>query len=314
VSDDDVEWTRARVVMGLSDVRALEAPRVIEWNGAATELFPGTEDSTPLPSGVHANVSLPPGVPSLTFRAPLEFKGSAGLYWAALGKTTVVGLRSNAPSPSFQGNWLPSGRSVTSQGFQAEWKIPYLGRNFPQSWRDESVKGELLQSAAFGVDLIETVDHYRMSERSVKYAALFLLLTFATLWLVEVLCGVRVHPISYMLIGCAMCVFYLLELSLSEHLGFGLSYLIATAAIVAQIGAYGAAVLKTVRRAVIVAGMVGALYAYLYVVLTNEDYALLIGSIGVFALLAVIMRLTRNVDWYGTGSGPRAEGGERQAA
>src|SRR5262245_14427881 len=214
VSDDDVEWTRARVVMGLSDVRALEAPRVIEWNGAATELFPGTEDSTPLPSGVHANVSLPPGVPSLTFRAPLEFKGSAGLYWAALGKTTVVGLRSNAPSPSFQGNWLPSGRSVTSQGFQAEWKIPYLGRNFPQSWRDDNVKGELLQSAAFGVDLIETVDHYRMSERSVKYAALFLLLTFATLWLVEVLCGVRVHPFSYMLIGCEMCVFYLIVLSI----------------------------------------------------------------------------------------------------
>jgi inner membrane protein len=314
VSDGDVQWTDAQVVIGLSDVRALEAPAVIEWNRTATELLPGTGDSTPLASGVHANVSLPGEASSLTFRAPLEFKGSSGLYWAALGKTTVVGLKSNAASPSFQGNWLPSRRSVTPQGFQAEWKIPYLGRNFPQSWRDDGVKGELLQTAAFGVDLIETVDHYRMAERSVKYAGLFLLLTFATLWLVEVLCAVRLHPVPYILIGCAMCVFYLLELSLSEHLGFGPSYLIATGAIVAQIGAYGVAVLKTVRRAAIVAGMVAALYTYLYVVLTNEDYALLIGSIGVFALLAIIMRLTRNVDWYGAGSGPRADGGERKAA
>jgi inner membrane protein len=314
VSEADIDWKRAQIVLGMSDVRALEAPTAIEWSGGAVELLPGPGDAAPVPSGVHADVAWPAGASELTLRAPLQFKGSAGLYWTALGKTTVVTIRSNAPSPSFQGNWLPGRHVESAQGFQAEWRVPYLGRNFPQSWRDDAVSRDLLQSASFGVDLIESVDHYRMAERSVKYAGLFLLLTFATLWLVEVLCAVRVHPVPYLLIGCAMCVFYLLELSLSEHLGFGLSYLVATAAIVAQIGAYSVAVLKTAQRAAIVAGMVAALYGYLYVVLTNEDYALLIGSIGVFALLAVIMRLTRRVDWYGAGSGPTGTSAERRAA
>ena len=117
------------------------------------------------------------------------------------------------------------------------------------------------------------------------------------------LARVSVHPIQYLLVGSAMCVFYLLELSLSEHLGFGVAYLIATAAIVGQITAYCAAVLRTWPRALAVGGMTAALFGYLYVVLTNEDYALLIGSLGVFALLALIMRLTRRVDWWGTSTG-----------
>jgi inner membrane protein len=145
-----------------------------------------------------------------------------------------------------------------------------------------------------------------MAGRSVKYAGLFLLLTFATVWLVEVLCAMQVHPIQYLLLGGALCVFYLLELSLSEHLGFGRAYLLATLAIVAQVGGYTAAVLRSRGRAAIVAGMVAALYGYLYVLLTNEDYALLIGSLGVFVILAAIMYLTRRVDWYA--SGPARQG------
>jgi inner membrane protein len=154
-----------------------------------------------------------------------------------------------------------------------------------------------LEAASFGVDLVQTVDHYRMSERSVKYAGLFLLLTFAAVWLVEVLCRIEVHPIPYLLLGAALCVFYLLELSLSEHLGFGVAYLVATLAIVVQVAAYSRAVLGTRGRAAIVAAVVTMLYGYLYMVLTNEDYALLIGAVGVFAMLGMIMYLTRRVDW-----------------
>jgi len=140
----------------------------------------------------------------------------------------------------------------------------------------------------------------------VKYAGLFLLLTFATLWLMEVLARASIHPIQYLLIGSATCVFYLLELSLSEHLGFGLAYLVATAAIVLQVAAYCSTVLKSRNRAAIMGAVVATLFGYLYVVLTNEDYALLIGSIGVFVVLATIMYLTRKVDWYGAGTSPPA--------
>jgi inner membrane protein len=255
-------------------------------------------------SGVHSDVAIPPGDAPIPFAIDLPLKGSAGAYWVPLGKTTNVSIASNWGSPSFQGNWLPERRTVGAKGFEADWAIAYLGRNFPQAWREQEVSRQAFDQARFGLDLIETTDHYQMAARSVNYAALFLLLLFATVWLVEVLARVSVHPIQYLLVGSAMCVFYLLELSLSEHLGFGVAYLVATVAIVVQIAAYCASVLRTWPRALAVGGMTAALFGYLYVVLTNEDYALLIGSLGVFALLALIMRLTRRVDWWGTSEVP----------
>jgi inner membrane protein len=157
---------------------------------------------------------------------------------------------------------------------------------------------DTILKSAFGVELIEPVDHYRMADRSVKYAALFILLTFATLWLIEVLADVRIHPIQYLLLGAALCVFYLLELSLAEHLGFPLAYAVAAAAVFGLVTAYCVAILETVPRAAFVGSGTASLYGYLYVLLTNEDYALLIGSIGLFAAVAGVMLVTRRVDWY----------------
>ncbi len=144
-----------------------------------------------------------------------------------------------------------------------------------------------------------------MAERSTKYAGLFILLTFAAIWLIEVLGGVRVHAIQYLLVGAAMCVFYLLELALSEHLGFTPAYAIAGVAVVALIASYSLAALKSPARAAIVGGLVAALYAYLHVLLKNEDYALLIGSIGLFLMLAIVMYLTRRIDWHDAGKQAR---------
>ncbi len=159
------------------------------------------------------------------------------------------------------------------------------------------------------MELVDPVDQYRMAERSTKYAALFLLLTFALIWLIEVVAGLRVHPIQYLLLGTAMCLFFLLELSLSEHLGFGPAYLLAANLVVGQIGAYGWVTLRRASRALAVAAGVAALYGYLFVVLTNEDYALLIGALGLFAMLAAIMFFTRRVDWHGMGRTERAASG-----
>ncbi len=313
IDTKDVQWSRAQLVVGISDNRAIESTAAMQWNGAPAEVLPGTAEGAVVTSGVHAEAPVPEppvtaasgaaaattAAPAIPFSIDLPLKGSAGASWVPMGKTTEVAIRSNWKSPSFQGAWLPEQRSVGPKGFEAEWNIAYLGRNFPQAWKDAAISKETLESARFGFDLIETTDHYQLAARSVKYAGLFLLLTFATLWLVEVLARVSVHPIQYLLIGAAMCVFYLLELSLSEHLGFAFAYSVATVAIVAQIAGYCRAVLQSRRRAAIVSGMCAVLFGYLYVVLTNEDYALLIGSIGVFAILAVIMYLTRRVDWYG---------------
>src|SRR5262249_8441356 len=171
---------------------------------------------------------------------------------------------------------------------------PLLGRNYPQAWIGASMR-EAIEASRFGVDLVDPVDHYRMADRSVKYAGLFILLTFAAVWLIEVLAGMRVHPIQYLLLGSALCVFYLLELSLSEHLGFLVAYAIACTSVIAMVVAYCTVILRRRSRALVVGTGVALLYAYLYTLLVNEDYALLAGSIGLFAILGAIMYATRHV-------------------
>jgi inner membrane protein len=304
-----VDWEHAQLVMGIYDVRAIQQEVAVSWNGNGTPFLPGPGAFTDVGPGIHATVAVPDGTDPIPFSFALSLNGSRALSFAPFGQTTVVELESNYPHPSFQGNWLPTERTVTDTSFTAKWSIPFLGRSFPQAWPNGPMPA-LVESSRFGVELNDPVDHYRMADRSVKYAGLFILLTFAAVWLIEVLAAVRVHPIQYLLLGSALCLFYLLELSLSEHLGFLVSYAIASVSIVAMVAAYCTVVLHRASRAAIVGSGVGLLYAYLYTLLMNEDYALLAGSIGLFLILAAIMYATRRVDWYALGDGS----GERRSA
>ena len=209
-----------------------------------------------------------------------------------------VELISNWPDPSFKGNWLPTSHSVNQEGFKAKWSIPFLGRNYPQQWKSDSGFNKAIDASRFGVKFLVPIDNYRMGHRSVKYAALFLLLSFVTLWLFEILSGIRIHPLQYLLLGAAICVFYLLELSLAEHIGFISAYIIASAAVVGLIGVYSTVVLNSHKKALIVGVITAGLYGYLYILLRNQDYALLIGSIGLFLTIATIMYLTRKINWH----------------
>ncbi len=308
-----VEWHRSVLAIGVADARAIQRGASLTWNGEAAEFQPGA-DAFPVAGGIHAPVPRPFLAAHPRFSFALTVNGSGGLYFTPAGQETSVSVDSNWPSPSFQRGWLPVQRSVGADGFRATWKIPALARNQQPAWTSES--GDMtpkLEAAVFGVDFVTPVDAHRMAERSVKYARLFVLMTFGLIWLIEVLARVRVHPIQYLLIGGALCTFYLLELSLSEHLGFAAAYLLASVAVVGLIGAYTAAILEGWRRAAAAAVTVGALYTYLYVLLTNEDYALLFGSLGVFIALAVTMRLTRQVDWYALRNAP-APGEASEAA
>lgn len=299
-----VEWNRSMLGVGIADARATQSRASISWNDREGAFLPGP-GAFDVPSGIHAPIDEPFAAvrPSFAFR--LGLNGSAGLYFTPAGQETTVTVESNWPSPSFQGNWLPVERTVEHNGFRASWQIPFLGRNQAGAWTSESpgmIRG--LEAAAFGVNFATPVDTHRMTDRSVKYARLFVLLTFGTIWLIEMLTRVRVHPIQYLLIGSALCTFYLLELSLSEQLGFAPAYLIAAVAVVGLVGAYGITVLHSRWRALTVTAIVGGLYGYLYVLLTDEDYALLLGSVGLFAALAVTMLVTRRIDWYARGRAP----------
>jgi inner membrane protein len=302
IKPESVNWKSAMVAVGLCDTRTIESSGM-RWDGRELTFQPGPGNLPEIDSGIHARIEDPFASASPTFTLQLVVNGSGSLNFRPVGQETAVTVTSTWPSPSFQGNWLPTNRTISANGFEATWTIPYLGRNQTPAWTQTEQPLRNLEAATFGVDFVTPVDAHRMSERSVKYAHLFLLLTFASIWLVEVLSGQRVHPIQYLLVGCALCTFYLLELSLSEQIGFSPAYLLAAVAIVAVLGLYAAAVLHGTQRAATVSGTVGALYGYLFVVLTNEDYALLLGSLALFAALAVIMLATRRIDWYAPMSG-----------
>ena len=297
-----VDWKRAHLALGISDARAIQEGTAVSWNGQRVDFLPGTGGFTDEETGIHAPVALADTTQRVAFSFPLALNGSIGVDVAPFGQTTDVEIEGDDGHPSFQGNWLPAERTVASDRFKARWSISFLGRSYPQAWTSESKMHEAIDASRFGVQLVDPVDHYRMAARSVKYASLFILLTFATVWLIEVLSGMRVHAIQYLLLGGALCIFFLLELSLSEHLGFPVAYAVASAAVIAMVAAYSVVVLRRLSRALVVAAGVTLLYAYLYLLLMNEDYALLIGSVGLFVILGAIMYATRRVDWYTAGA------------
>ena len=298
VPAEDILWDQAQLVVGVSDTRAVREQVKLSWNEQVFDFLPGIGNYESIAeSGLHVDLPRQLSAQRFVFSFSLLLNGSQGLFMAPLGRDTSVELKSNWQSPSFQGAWLPSQRTVNVNGFEAAWSIPYLGRNYPQSWNSEKLMKDKIITSQFGVNLIAAVDKYCMAERSVKYAGLFILLTFAAIWLIEILVKFRVHFLQYLLLGFALCVFYLLELSLSEHMRFAAAYAIAAIAIIAMITAYGKVMLKTFKKAAIVGAIVIALYTYLYIILCNEDYALLMGSIGLFVILGLIMFLTRRVNW-----------------
>ncbi|HUG39439.1 MAG TPA: cell envelope integrity protein CreD [Longimicrobiales bacterium] len=303
-----IDWERARLAVGISDARAIQEETAVTWNGEGVGFLPGSGGVDDLGPGVHAPVGVADGTERFAFSFPLALNGTGGVQVAPFGQNTVVDLESDFAAPSFQGTWLPTERSVSGDGFRARWSIPFLGRNYPQAWTSGRSMAEAIEASRFGVELMSPVDHYRMARRSVKYAAMFILLTFAAVWVMEVLAGVRVHPIQYLMLGAALCVFYLLELSLAEHLGFPVAYALASVAVIGMVASYSLAVLRRPSRATVVGAGVSLLYAYLYVLLMNEDYALLIGSVGLFLILGGLMFATRRIDWFAVGARPEGAG------
>jgi inner membrane protein len=304
IAPEDVLWDEAVLVVGIPDLRGIQRAVVARWGERNVSFEPGTGAVALCASGIHARVpDLDQVDPDerVTFSFELQLNGSRDLLFSPLGKESHFALSSTWPSPSFAGKYLPDTREVTASGFAAEWNVSYLTRPFPQEWKDSEVAPELLSEWTAGVALFEPVDSYTKTSRTTKYGILFLFTTFAVYFLFEILGGMRIHPFQYLLVGFALCLFYLLLLSLSEHLGFDRSYLLATAGIVGLVTLYSGSVLSSARRAGAIGAGLSGLYAYLYLLLQLEDYALLLGSLGLFALLAAAMALTRRVDWYAVG-------------
>uniref|UniRef100_UPI004056ED7B cell envelope integrity protein CreD n=1 Tax=Candidatus Electrothrix sp. TaxID=2170559 RepID=UPI004056ED7B len=303
ISPEDILWDKALFSIGISDMRGIQEQIAVTWNEATYDVTPGLQTTDIASAGVKTRVPLSPEAGSATFSLQLHLNGSEEIRFIPVAEETVVALRSDWPSPSFNGAFLPVKRTVDEKGFSASWKVLHLNRNFPQVWQDNQYK---VNEASFGLKLLITADIYQKSIRISKYALMFIVFTFAAFFFTEIINRKRVHPIQYLLIGLAVTLFYVLLLSISEHLNFDAAYLISAGAITCLITGYSQGILRNKYFTLTIFTVLFILYAYLYIVLQLEDYALLMGALGLFAVLSTVMYITRKVDWYATGVSSKA--------
>lgn len=293
--DATIFWDKAKVVLGIPDLRGLEDQVTLSWDGQNSLFEPGMPVEGVVPSGINAPVTLNNAAGKHDFKIQVALKGSGSLFFTPVGKVTTVKLNSPWPDPSFTGAFLPDEKNIGAQGFEAGWKVLNLNRNYPQAWTtDQKIS---FNESAFGVEFLLPVDNYQKATRSVKYAILFISLTFLVVFFIEMRQSRRVHPFQYALIGLALVIFYTLLVSISEHISFNAAYLVAAAMTIALTGLYARALFQSGRMAILVSSTLALLYTFLFVTLQLQDYALLIGSLGLFAILAAVMYFSRKISW-----------------
>ena len=297
------EWCfeKAKIIVGLPNLRGLSDNVALNLNGTTYDMVAETGNLKGLSCEVDLS-RLQEGE-TFAFSLVLPFKGSGDLMFAPVGQTTTVNLTSDCITPSFNGYYLPDERRVTDTGFLAEWKVLAINRDYPQVL-DASFIGSYqygtsdFNNSTFGVQLKVPVEQYQQTERAVKYAFLIILLTFAAVFFVEMQKATPIHPVQYLLIGIALIVFYTLLLSFSEHINFGLSYLIASVMTIGMIVLFMASVTKDKKTALGIGALLAVLYVFVYVLLQLESYALLVGSVGLFIILGIAMFATQKIEWY----------------
>lgn len=284
----------AFVSVGISDMTGIKEFVKINWGDEEYIANPGIETKDVLESGISISPAFEAGK-EYRFQFEMNVNGSSELLFSPVGKETNVKLSSDWPNPSFNGSFLPADREVTEAGFTSEWSVLNLNRNFPQQWLGAH---EEVSNTTFGIELLLGVNEYQKTMRTAKYAIMFISLTFLTFFMIELLSKKVIHPVQYLLIGFALLIFYTLLLSISEYVVFEAAYLVASAAVILLITIYSYSVLADKLKAIVILGVLTILYGYLYILLQLQDYALLMGSIGLFIVLAIVMYLTRNINWF----------------
>ncbi len=231
------------------------------------------------------------------FSMKVTYDGSTQIQMIPVGKTTTMAMTSNWADPGFIGNYSPNDetRSVTKDGFKVDWKVLSINRAFSQLYLN---KVPSLKQFAFGTKFVVLVDEYQKSERSAKYGFLVIGLTFLVFFLIQTMSKIPIHPFQYLMIGLALIMFYTLLVSISEHSNFLKAYLIAGVSVILLITMYSKSILKNIKFSALIGLSLTALYSFIYVIIQLENYALLVGSIGLFLILATVMFVSRKIDWH----------------
>jgi inner membrane protein len=300
--NEEILPAQAELIIALSSQKGIRKIDRALWNHKELFFQPGNRNINIIrkESGIHAVL------PDFTnaksnFDIMIAIQGGQLVRFMPVGQDTHVEISADWASPSFQGSFLPGSSNITDTNFDAAWDINYLSRDIPLFWRTESdgVNRDFTASM-FGVNFFRAIDTYSLNTRAVKYAILFLIVPFLTLFLLEVFVRTRIHPVPYLLSGIANVIFYLLLLSLSEQMMFFLAYTLAALSVTAMMTLYSRSLLSSWNKCWYMGLVMLTSYILLYAVLNAESYALLIGSIGAFVIVGLVMFLTRKLNWYGS--------------
>ena len=312
---EDLLPDEAFISIGITDMKGIKENIDVKLNDSVFSMNPGIASNEIFESGISHPVKINLQK-NLNFEFNLNLNGSSNIYFLPFGKETKVDISSTWNNPSFEGEFLPDQHNINARGFTAKWKVLHLNRNYPQQGIGSFVKAtnhteepmvddyndnyrnKTDNAAGFGIRFILPVDEYHKTMRSTKYNTMFILITFITFFFIEILNKKRLHPIQYLLVGFAICLFYVLLLSFSESIKFDLAYLLGCLIILALVTFYAKNILKSNYLTMLVTAILAILYGFFYSLLQLQDYALLLGSLGLLLILAIIMYLTRNIDWY----------------
>lgn len=318
IAEDMILWNQAHMIFSLSDLRGISENPVFKVGSIAKE----TEPSNNLGVAIESSDKITPQygetvaienlatsskgiIAKLNWQGAEDFKGntlinlnlkgSKSLRFMPTGKTTLVDLNGAWSNPSFDGEFIPEERKIDEKGFTANWKILNYNRPFSQEWTG---KNQVIGGSDFGVNLLIPVDQYQKSIRTAKYGQLIIILTFIALFLVEITKRIKIHPFQYILIGVALIIYYSLLLSLSEQVGYNIAYIIASLSTIALISFYAASFLNSARLVTLLTSLLTVFYTFIFVIILQQDFSLLLGSIGLFIIVAALMFFSRKVTWY----------------
>lgn len=301
VNTATLRWKEAALCLGISDLRSIKQQVEAQWNGAKLAFEPGLPSDDLMASGISVPLALDSSALARPFHLDLSLNlnGSNSFRMVPVGRTTTASITSAWADPSFQGAFLPDTSVISKEGFTAHWRVLHLNRPYPQQFSGS--RNMQLEESAFGADLFLPMDEYQKNTRASKYGVMLIVLVFLVFFFVEVLQKLRIHPIQYLLVGLALCIFYTLLIALSEHIGFGKAYITSAIAVIALVVFYARSVFKQVRATQLLGLVMLLVFGFMFTVINLEDYALLIGSIGLFTVLAIVMAVSRKIDWNRAG-------------
>ena len=298
---DQLLLDKAKLTFSISDLKGLKNNPVLTAAGMQLSAEPTFNNKDLFNDGLQTNINLSTIKDgAFTFNYTLDLKGSQDLHFLHLGKTTDVEVMGKWPTPSFEGRYLPDTRKVDASGFKANWRMLYYNRPFPQQWIGDNTllnNEKKQENASFGVKLLLPVDQYQKITRTSKYAILIILLTFISLFLTEFIRKQRVHVFNYVLIGAAMIIYYTLLLSFSEQVGYNIAYLIASVSTIVLVSVFISSLMNNKKAAAMFAAILSLFYGFIFIIIQLEDFALLVGSLALFVIVAALMYFSRKINW-----------------